>query len=96
MSLEEQSARGVKAEALLKDPLFNEAFELVRKAVLDGIENLPIEQAVEAEQLRLSLKLLRAVRAQVEQAARDGKVAAFRLNEERRKAMSPSEWMGIS
>lgn len=93
MSLETQANRGIKADALLKNDLFNEAFDMTRLAILNGIESLPTENSDEAEKLRLMLKLLRVVRAKIEQAARDGKVAAFRL-EEQRNQLSPAEWSG--
>lgn len=85
--------RGAKAEALIKSEMFNEGFALVRTALLERLENWSIQDTDGAEKLRMMLKLLRDVRANVEQAVRDGKVSAFRLDEERRK-LSPAEWSG--
>lgn len=85
--------RAAKADALLKNEMFNEGFVLVRSALLERLENWSIQDTDGAEKLRLMLKLLRDVRANVEQAVRDGKVSAFRLDEERR-TLSPREWTG--
>lgn len=77
--------RGAHAEKLLADVLLTEAFEQVRQSILTHIESWPLEDTAGAEKLRMSLKLLRGVRANLEHAVRDGKVAAYRLEEERRK-----------
>jgi len=87
--------RASKAKALLDNPMFDESFALVRSALLERIENWSLQDAAGAEKLRMMLKLLRDVRANVEQAVRDGKVSSFRLDEERRN-LSPSEWSGRS
>lgn len=78
-------AHGIKADALLKDETLSLAFERLRQSILDALENMPIEDSAGADKLRISLKLLRGVRANLEHAVRDGKVVAFRLEEERRK-----------
>jgi hypothetical protein len=85
--------RASKAAALLSNELFNEGFSLVRGALLERLENWSLEDPRGAEQLRMMLKLLRDVRANFEQAVRDGKVASVRLEEERRQ-LSPAEWSG--
>jgi hypothetical protein len=85
--------RAARADALLKNEMFNDAFACVREAILERIENWSLQDTNGAEQLRMMLKLLRDVRANIEQAVRDGKVSSFRLDEERRK-LSPAEWSG--
>lgn len=85
--------RGAKAKALFDNPMFDEGFAMVRLALLERIENWSLQDPEGAERLRMMLKLLRDVRANVEQAIRDGKVSAFRLDEERRM-LTPKEWAG--
>lgn len=85
--------RASKAKAMLDNPMFNESFAMVREALLERLESWSLEDTKGAEQLRMMLKLLRDVRANVEQAVRNGKVSAFRLDEERRN-LSPAEWTG--
>ena len=82
MNQSETIARGAKAKALLGDPLLSEAFTLAEKAILDKFRSAADDtQVVRAKQLLTALTLVRAV---IEQAIRDGKVAANALDEERR------------
>lgn len=83
--------RGIHAEKLLSDETLALAFEQMRQALLKQIEESPIEDHSGVEKLRISLKLLRGVRANLEHAVRDGKVAAYRLEEERRRK-NPLQW----
>lgn len=75
----------VHAERLLKDETLSTAFEQLRQSIMSQLEVWPLEDVAGAERLRISLKLLRGVRANLEHAVRDGKVVAYRLEEERRK-----------
>ena len=85
--------RASKAKALLDNPMFDESFAMVRAALLERLEHWSLQDTSGAEKLRMMLKLLRDVRANIEQAVRDGKVSSFRLDEERR-ALTPKEWAG--
>lgn len=85
--------RGAKAEALLNSDMFKEAFATVRELLLKRLEEWSFEDPQGAEKTRLMLKLLRDVRANIEQAAKDGKFSSLRLDHERRM-MSPAEWAG--
>lgn len=80
--------RGSHAEKLLSDPLLIEAFESKRVQLLLSLEDLPMTDAVGAEQIRLSLKLLKGLRADLEGYVRDGKVAAQKLEAERNQRES--------
>lgn len=85
--------RGAKAQALLDSEMFNEAFSTVRELLLKRLEAWSFEDPVGAEKTRFMLKLLRDVRANIEQAAKDGKFSALRLEHERR-SLTPAEWSG--
>jgi hypothetical protein len=90
MSIEAEVTRGAHAERLLNDPLLKEAFELVENHILAMFRNAPLrdsEGVVKSKQLLHSLSL---VRGALEQAVRDGKVAAHTL-EERKRGVS---WLG--
>jgi hypothetical protein len=84
--------RGVRAEKLLNDELFNEAFANVRENLLANLEEWPLDDAAGAEKLRMMLKVISAVRKHLEKVLRDGKVAAHELELERRKELSPAEF----
>lgn len=77
--------RGAHAEQLLKDPLLQEAFTSMRMAILERIESAPMADTEGAEKLRTMLKLLRDLKSNFEQAVRDGQLAKFQLEEERKK-----------
>lgn len=92
--------RGIAAKALVDSPLFNEAFENVRKSLYAGLEALPLsnpESARAAEDYRVCLKLLRAVHDNIIGALQSGKVEQFRLNqiEEARKNPRKGVFGGI-
>lgn len=84
MSIEKEMERGAKAERLLADPLLKEAFSLVENHILGIFKSAPIrddEGIVKAKQLLHSLSL---VKSALEQAVREGKIAAFTLEEQKR------------
>lgn len=77
------TGRATKAKALIENPIFKEAFEGVRLAIIDRIERCPMQDNATAEELRKCLRLLKDVRQQVEAFIQDGKVVEFRLAQER-------------
>lgn len=92
MSLQEERDRGAKAEKLLKDPILDEAFSLVRNAIIERWEATPMRDRDGAHELKLMLKLLGDVRANLEQAVADGKLAAAELKQQTRRELSPAEY----
>jgi hypothetical protein len=84
MSIDRDMERGARAERLLNDDMLKEAFTLVENHILSMFRTAPIrddEGIVKAKQLLHSLGL---VRSALEQAVRDGKVAANTLEEQKR------------
>lgn len=92
MSLHEEVDRGAKAEKLLNDPILDEAFALVRSAIVEKWETTPLRDRDGAHELKLMLKLLGDVRANLEQAVADGKLAAAELKQQAHRALSPAEY----
>ena len=84
--------RGVKAEKLLNDSMLAEAFDLVRQAIHEKWEGSPMRDRDGAHELKLMLKLLGDVRANLEQAVTDGKLAAAELKQQARRELSPAEF----
>lgn len=78
--------RGEKAARILNDDLYKEAFEGVRQALLTKFESAPVGDAEGMAKIRLCLKLLHDVRANLEAFMNDGKVAAFEMEEKKRVA----------
>lgn len=92
MTLKQELDRGAKAEKLLADELFIEAFDLVAKAIHERWESCPLRDREGAHELKLQLKLLNDVRANLEQAVADGKLAAAELRQQARRELSPAEF----
>lgn len=69
-----------RAEGLLSDPLFIEAFEVVEKTILDKLKS---GKQPNDEELLMLWRLLPKLKAYLKQAAESGKVEAF--EEEQRK-----------
>jgi hypothetical protein len=76
--------RAEKAQRILDDELFKESFESVRLALLQKFESAPIGDADGIMKVRLCLKLLTDVRANLEAVIRDGKVEEFNIQEKKR------------
>lgn len=94
MSVQDDLDRGIKAEKLLADPLVQEAFDAVAKAIHEQWEAAPLRDVAGQHELKLMLKLLGEVKAVFELAVVDGKVAAEDIKREREKVLSPKQWMG--
>lgn len=73
--------RAQKAERILTDPLFSESFENTRQAIFAKIEQTPIRDDEGLKHLRLCLKLLQDVRANLVSILNDGKVAEFEIEQ---------------
>lgn len=92
MSLQADLDRGQRAERLLNDPMLTEAFALVKQAIVESWEAAPLRDKDGAHELKLMLKLLGDVRANLEQALQDGKLAAAELQIKNRRDLSPAQF----
>jgi hypothetical protein len=81
MTLEQESRRGEQARRLLEDPLLQEAFAAVDRALREAWVATPDEAADERERLWLMLKLLGRVRAHMIDVLQTGKLADGQLAE---------------
>lgn len=79
--------RAEKAQRILDDELFKESFESVRQALLQKFETAPVNDADGMVKVRLCLKLLNDVRANLETVVRDGKVEEFNIQEKKRLSL---------
>lgn len=78
--------RAQRAEKLLNDPELQAAFDNTKQAIFQKIEVTPIRDTEGLTQLRLCLKLLSDVRANLTKVLNDGKVAEFNIEETKRLA----------
>ena len=79
LSDREAMARASKAQALLNDPELNAAFEAVKNSIHDRIDACPIRDVDGLVSLRLQLKLLNDVKANLQSVVSTGKVIQDRL-----------------
>lgn len=75
-------AKAERAQKLLNDADLTEAFENVRRAIHDRIDEVPLRDTEGLVHLRLCLKLLTDVRANLTAALNDGKVVEFKVTQE--------------
>lgn len=76
--------RAEKASKILNDPLFSESFEAVRLAIFEQIERTPMRDDEGLKHLRICLKLLSDVKANLVHVLNDGKVEEFRIEQQKR------------
>lgn len=85
MTLDEQVRRGAEAKRSLDDPAITKAFADTESAILQKWMACPVRDKEAQHELKLMHKLLGDVRANLEQAVSDGKLAAeeLRITEQR-------------
>lgn len=89
MSNESDLDNAAKAGSVLNAPAFQDAYKAVRDALIDGIEKCPTKDVETAEDFRRCLKLLSAVRLNLETALKSGRLAEFRLEQARKEQSNP-------
>jgi hypothetical protein len=89
MNPAESIERANKAKAILDSPAYQDAYNGVRAAIIERIEQCPLAQTQTAEDLRRCLKLLRDVQLNMVVALNSGKVDQFRLDEEKKRKDNP-------
>lgn len=80
--------RSQRVAKILKDPEFIAAFDNTKAAIFARIEETPIRDTDGLMQLRLCLKLLSDVRANMEHVLNDGKVAEFNIEQQKKRPFS--------
>lgn len=88
MTIEADMDRANKAKVILDNPLYQESFDLVRQAIHEQWEATPVRDHEGAHELKLMLKLLGDVRANLERAIADGKIAALELDRRRKSNLA--------
>ena len=71
----EEIKRGQDAERLLKDPLFQEAFDLTKEHLMDMLMATKISEEEERDRIYITIKSLGLVREHIESVLNTGKLA---------------------
>jgi len=79
-----QIDKGNRCQKLLDDEDLTQAFKDVEDAITLKWKQAPIEDGEGQQKLRLSLHLLQSVQANLKRAVEDGKLEAYRLEQEKR------------
>lgn len=85
LKLRMEADRGAKAKLLLESPIYQEAVGTVRAAIIDKWSTSPVADKDGQHELRLMLKLLNDVEANIKDVADTGKLANEQLRIEREK-----------
>ena len=85
MSDKEKIGRAERVEKLLRDPELIAAFDNTKQAIFQKIEQTPIRDTEGLLHLRLCLKLLGDVRANLDAVVNDGKMAEFKIEQEKKR-----------
>lgn len=80
---EEKIALANKASRLLNDVVFLMAFDGVRQAILLNMENCSVSDKEGLHELKLMLKLLKDLKANIEAFVADGKLSAINIEREK-------------
>lgn len=83
MDTEKEIQRGLAAQSILDSEIYKEAFESVRLAIISQWEKTPIRDHEGQHELRLMIKLLGDVQANIKQVAETGKLAKLQINQEK-------------
>jgi hypothetical protein len=83
MSLELDAARGQQAKFLLENPIYQEAIESVRSAIIAAWSDAPLRDTEGHHELKLMLKLLKDLEANINRAVNDGKLAQIEIERQK-------------
>lgn len=86
VNLFKESERGNQAQHWLDDPMTKEAFETVRQGILQEWAKSPVIDKEGQHTLRLMLKLLDDVHANIQQVALTGELARIQIKAEKERA----------
>jgi hypothetical protein len=88
MSIDQDMEYAQQAVSVVNNPAFKRGFEALATAIHEQWEATPIRDHEGAHQLKLMLKLLGDVRANLERAIADGKMAAHELDQRRKSKLA--------
>jgi len=80
--------RALHAKQLLENPVYVECMDAVKQAILNGWENSPIRDTDGQHELRLMLKLLTDLQANIKRVIDNGKIAEINIEREKKGGLS--------
>lgn len=83
MSLDNDLERAQQAKQLLDNPVYREALESVRSAIVSAWSNAPIRDVEGQHELKLMLKLLTDLENNITRVVNDGKIAQIEIERQK-------------
>jgi hypothetical protein len=90
--LRNEAARGVRANEIVQDELFVEAFALLNDRLTTEWAESPVRDTEGRERIWLMQKLLKNVGDHLKEIAQTGKLANLQLEQERTMVQKAKEW----
>jgi hypothetical protein len=84
MSLDHDLERAQQAKQLLDNPVYQEAIENVRSAIVAAWSGAPIRDTEGHHELKLMLKLLTDLEANINRVLTDGKIAQIEIERQKK------------
>lgn len=81
MTPEKEAEQGRKAELLLDNPIYKDSIEAVREAIIAQWQACPIRDKEGQHELKLMLKLLNDLTANIRLVAETGKLAKLQIDQ---------------
>lgn len=78
--LREELARGAKADDLLRNPIFQEAFDIMRSRYATAWADTPPDDAAERERLYVAVNVLEDIYDQIVDVMQTGEMAGHELD----------------
>lgn len=88
MSLEKDSEKGLEAQHLLNNPVYIEAVTALRTTLHMAWENAPIRDVEGQHELKLMLKLLNDLEANIKRVVNDGKIAQIEIERQKKPLLN--------
>ena len=85
MNLHKEASFGAAARGLMENDVYKSAVSEVRAAILKAWESAPLRDKEGHHELKLMLKLLNDLEANIKQAADTGKLAEMQIAQEKEK-----------
>lgn len=85
MNLKHVADKGNRADDLLKNEVFTEALANLRQAILNKWQECPIRDLEAQHELKLMVKLLADLEANIRAFVQDGKLAQFEIEQQRKR-----------
>lgn len=91
MDLEQNLARGVRANEVLENEIYIEAFELIKQEIYTTWQQSPARDAEARETLYLMLKLMDKLKATMQSVMETGKLASLEMDYQKSKMQRVKE-----